>query len=137
VKIKVSRFRVEQRKLFDEYGWTLPEGGAVLKKGGGASAASTPRKTPTTKKRTAEILDADDAVDAEGEEMGTPSKKPKTTRKPQGKATTKGKGKKSDELIREESVEEDDGGVDVGDGGNGGGHGIKEEDVDEELGDMV
>lgn len=127
VKIKVSRFRVEQRKLFDEYGWTLPDGGAVLKKGG--SAASTPRKTPTTKKRGADTLDADDAGTGEGDEMGTPSRKPRV-KKGMSKGGNKDRGKKGDEVVKEEGVEEDE--VHLGDG-----VGVKEEEVDEELGEMV
>jgi hypothetical protein len=115
IRNRISALRVKQRDLYLELAWDLPEGGA------GHSAkktAGTPRKTPTTKKRAADMLDADDAVDAEGEEMGTPSKKPRAK---------KAKGKKGDEVIKEESVE---GKVDLGDG-------IKEEDIDEELGEMV
>jgi len=85
VKIKVSRFRVEQRKLFDEYGWTLPDGGAVLKK------TPTPRKN---KKRDAEAEGEDD------EEEETPKAK-----KPRGRKT---KAKKEESV--EAEVEEEDSG---------------------------
>ncbi|KAI4918658.1 hypothetical protein J4E90_003045 [Alternaria incomplexa] len=83
VKIKVSRFRVEQRKLFDEYGWTLPDGGAVLKK------TPTPRKN---KKRDAEAEDEEDSSDE------TPKAK-----KPRGR---KAKAKKEESV--EAEVEEED-----------------------------
>ncbi|KAI4704910.1 hypothetical protein J4E89_009495 [Alternaria sp. Ai002NY15] len=86
VKIKVSRFRVEQRKLFDEYGWTLPDGGAVLKK------TPTPRKN---KKRDAE---AEGEEDEEDEEDKTPKAK-----KPRGR---KAKAKKEESV--EAEVEEED-----------------------------
>ncbi|KAI4607244.1 hypothetical protein J4E83_009700 [Alternaria metachromatica] len=89
VKIKVSRFRVEQRKLFDEYGWTLPDGGAVLKK------TPTPRKN---KKRDAE----EDAGEEDGVEDETPKAK-----KPRGR---KAKVKK-EESVEAEVEEEDGGGV--------------------------
>ncbi|KAI4915388.1 uncharacterized protein J4E92_009342 [Alternaria infectoria] len=93
VKIKVSRFRVEQRKLFDEYGWTLPDGGAVLKK------TPTPRKN---KKRGAEA-EAGEGDDVEEE---TPKAK-----KPRGrKAKAKGKAKK-EACVEAEVEEEDDGKV--------------------------
>ncbi|KAI4681368.1 uncharacterized protein J4E84_007604 [Alternaria hordeiaustralica] len=87
VKIKVSRFRVEQRKLFDEYGWTLPDGGAVLKK------TPTPRKN---KKRDAE----EEAGDGDDVEEETPKAK-----KPRGR---KAKAKK--EACVEAEVEEEDSG---------------------------
>ncbi|KAI4929148.1 hypothetical protein J4E85_005773 [Alternaria conjuncta] len=87
VKIKVSRFRVEQRKLFDEYGWTLPDGGAVLKK------TPTPRKN---KKRDAEAEGEND------EEDETPKAK-----KPRGR---KAKAKK-EESVEAEAEEEDSGEV--------------------------
>jgi len=83
VKIKVSRFRVEQRKLFDEYGWTLPDGGAVLKK------TPTPRKN---KKRDAE-------ADGEEEESDETPK----AKKPRGR---KAKAKKEESV--EAEVEEED-----------------------------
>ncbi|KAI4678922.1 uncharacterized protein J4E88_006210 [Alternaria novae-zelandiae] len=83
VKIKVSRFRVEQRKLFDEYGWTLPDGGAVLKK------TPTPRKN---KKRDTE------AEGEEDEEDETPKAK-----KPRGR---KAKAKK-EACVEAEAEEED------------------------------
>jgi len=87
VKIKVSRFRVEQRKLFDEYGWTLPDGGAVLKK------TPTPRKN---KKR-----DAEEEV-GEGDDVDEDTPKAK---KPRGR---KAKAKK--EACVEAEVEEEDSG---------------------------
>ncbi|KAI4653157.1 uncharacterized protein J4E79_008670 [Alternaria viburni] len=87
VKIKVSRFRVEQRKLFDEYGWTLPDGGAVLKK------TPTPRKN---KKRDAE----EEAGDGDDVEEETPKAK-----KPRGR---KSKAKKEESV--EAEVEEEDSG---------------------------
>ncbi|KAI4663289.1 uncharacterized protein J4E78_003700 [Alternaria triticimaculans] len=89
VKIKVSRFRVEQRKLFDEYGWTLPDGGAVLKK------TPTPRKN---KKRDAE----EEAGDGDDVEEETPKAK-----KPRGR---KAKAKK-EEIVEAEVEEEDSGKV--------------------------
>jgi hypothetical protein len=46
VKIKVSRFRVEQRNMYDQLGWQLPEGGAVNKKRkeGDREGGETPKK---------------------------------------------------------------------------------------------
>ncbi|KAI4945859.1 hypothetical protein J4E91_007773 [Alternaria rosae] len=114
VKIKVSRFRVEQRKLFDEYGWTLPDGGAVLKKGGGAA---TPRKTPGSKKRSAEAVDGADGE--EEDELATPTKKPRG-RKPK---------------VKKEEVEEED--ISSGGGEKGESVGVKEEVLDEEIEDMI
>ncbi|KAH6848476.1 hypothetical protein BKA58DRAFT_349026 [Alternaria rosae] len=91
VKIKVSRFRVEQRKLFDEYGWTLPDGGAVLKKG------------------------AVDGADGEEEdELATPTKKPRG-RKPKAKKEdveeeyiSSGGGEKRESVgVKEEVLDEE------------------------------
>jgi hypothetical protein len=88
VQVRVSLLRVEQRKLFDEHGWTLPDGGAVSKK------TATPRKTTAGKKRGADAVDGDE--DEAGEEMGTPSKKPRAR---------KAKAKKED--VFEEQIEDD------------------------------
>ncbi|KAI4606092.1 hypothetical protein J4E80_010300 [Alternaria sp. BMP 0032] len=85
VKIKVSRFRVEQRKLFDEYGWTLPDGGAVLKK------TPTPRKN---KKRDAEAEGEND------EEDETPKAK-----KPRGRPAKAKKGSSVEAEVEEEHSE--------------------------------
>jgi hypothetical protein len=106
VKIKVSRFRVEQRKLYDEYGWVLPDGGARLKSGPATPKKATPKKA-TPKKRT-----ADDSGDAEEGETETPVKK---ERKPRAKKAKKEEVKeKSDEEVEE-----------VG--------GVKQEVLDEEV----
>jgi hypothetical protein len=103
VKIKVSRFRVEQRKLYDEYGWVLPDGGARLKSGPATPKKATPKKaTPkkaTPKKATPKKRTADDSGDAEEGETGTPVKK---ERKPRAKKAKKEEVKeKSDEEVEE------------------------------------
>ncbi|KAI4663288.1 uncharacterized protein J4E78_003699 [Alternaria triticimaculans] len=125
VQVRVSLLRVEQRKLYEEYGWTLPEGGAKAK-----TPVTTPRKTPNNKtasgkKRGAGILEGDggDGLDEE-EELATPSKKPRAK-----KAKTKSKKEES----VEDAVEEED----VSSGGDGKNVGVKEEVLDEELDEMV
>ncbi|KAI4704909.1 hypothetical protein J4E89_009494 [Alternaria sp. Ai002NY15] len=126
VQVRVSLLRVEQRKLYEEYGWTLPEGGAKAK-----TPVTTPRKTPNNKtasgkKRGAGILEGDggDGEGVEEEDVATPSKKPRAK-----KAKTKSKKEES----VEDAVEED--------GSEGGGDaksvGVKEEVLDEELDEMV
>jgi hypothetical protein len=99
VQVRVSKLRVEQRKLYEEYGWTLPDGAAKTK------APVTPRKnntstatsTSTPKKRSA---DADADADAEAtSEQGTPKTKKPRTRKP--------KAGKKEAVVEEEGVEED------------------------------
>jgi hypothetical protein len=69
VKIKVSRFRVEQRNMYEELGWTLPEGGAASKPGkkravkeGEDGEAETPtrkQRTPRKKKEKAGVAEAE------------------------------------------------------------------------------
>ncbi|KAL6164684.1 hypothetical protein ACJQWK_09408 [Exserohilum turcicum] len=113
VKIKVSRFRVEQRKLYDEYGWVLPEGGAKLRK------TETPAKdnnsssstaTPNKNKRSADDADTE-----------TPTKKPRAR---------KSKQKKEEETSASaaETETETENGLD-----GGGGGGIKEEEVETQV----
>ncbi|KAI4915389.1 uncharacterized protein J4E92_009343 [Alternaria infectoria] len=116
IRNRISALRVKQRDLYLDLAWDLPEGGA------GHSAkktATTPRKTPGSKKRGAE---AGDGADGEEDEVATPSKKPRAK-----KAKTQAKKKE------EESVEED--GSEGGDGGKN--IGVKEEVLDEELDEMV
>ncbi|KAH3907013.1 hypothetical protein HBI56_113970 [Parastagonospora nodorum] len=54
VRIKCSRFRVEQRNLYEELGWALPDGGAVKKtpskRGADDQGEGTPTKKPRAKK---------------------------------------------------------------------------------------
>jgi hypothetical protein len=76
VRIKCSRFRVEQRNLYEQLGWDLLVGGAVK------NQKETPSKTPTKR------------VTEDGEEQETPTKKPRT---PKVK-----KGKKVDEVKSDE-----------------------------------
>ncbi|KAF2028383.1 hypothetical protein EK21DRAFT_69884 [Setomelanomma holmii] len=71
VKIKCSRFRVEQRNMYEELGWTLPEGGA------GHSG---------TKRKKMGVSKGDDG----DEEKGGPTKKPRAK-----KAGGKKDGKKA------------------------------------------
>ncbi|KAI4613295.1 uncharacterized protein J4E87_009942 [Alternaria ethzedia] len=127
VQVRVSLLRVEQRKLYEEYGWTLPEGGAKAK-----TPVTTPRKTPggktaNGKKRGADVLDAVEGDGGDGldeDEVATPSKKPRAK-----KAKTKSKKEES----VEDAVEEED----VSSGGDGKSVGVKEEVLDEELDEMV
>ncbi|KAL6160211.1 hypothetical protein ACJBU6_01558 [Exserohilum turcicum] len=114
VKIKVSRFRVEQRKLYDEYGWVLPEGGAKLRKtetpakDNNSSSSST--ATPNKNKRSADDADTE-----------TPTKKPRAR---------KSKQKKEEETSASaaETETETENGLD-----GGGGGGIKEEEVETQV----
>ncbi|OAL02578.1 hypothetical protein IQ06DRAFT_367114 [Phaeosphaeriaceae sp. SRC1lsM3a] len=72
VKIKVSRFRVQQRDLYKELGWDLPEGGAKRKNsGGGGSREETPTKKARTpskkgKKEVEEKVEEDEVESEEG-----------------------------------------------------------------------
>ncbi|KAH7074614.1 hypothetical protein BKA63DRAFT_596131 [Paraphoma chrysanthemicola] len=81
VKIRTSRLRVEQRNMYEQLGWTLPEGGATKKAG--------------TKKRGA----ADD--EGVGGENGDAEKEKE---KPAKKARAK-KAKKEEKKADEEKVE--------------------------------
>ncbi|KAI4941381.1 hypothetical protein J4E86_010413 [Alternaria arbusti] len=122
VQVRVSLLRVEQRKLYEEYGWTLPEGGAKAK-----TPVTTPRKTPLSKKRGAGVVEGDgDGLEDGGEEAATPSKKPRGK-----KGAGKAKGKKEESV--EDAVEEDG----SEEGGGGKSVGVKEEVLDEELDEMV
>ncbi|KAI4678921.1 uncharacterized protein J4E88_006209 [Alternaria novae-zelandiae] len=117
VQVRVSLLRVEQRKLYEEYGWTLPEGGAKAK-----TPVTTPRKTPGGKKRGVDAVEGDGLDE---DEVATPSKKPHAK-----KAKTKSKKEES----AEDAVEED--GSEEG-GGDGKNVGVKDEVLDEELDEMV
>ncbi|KAF2639004.1 hypothetical protein P280DRAFT_481775 [Massarina eburnea CBS 473.64] len=70
VRIKVSKFRIEQRAIYAEQGWTAPDG----------KPATAANETPKGKKRAA----TDDNDDADG---GT--KPQKSAKKARGKATAK------------------------------------------------
>ncbi|KAH8733212.1 hypothetical protein GQ44DRAFT_23025 [Phaeosphaeriaceae sp. PMI808] len=85
VKIKVSRFRVEQRNQYEQLGWELPEGGAGHGKRKGAGEGGTPGKKIKGK------------MEEEGEvEVPTPCKK------------ARGKGGKKSVLKEEEKEEKED-----------------------------
>jgi hypothetical protein len=90
VKIKCSRFRVEQRNLYEQLGWQLFDGGAVKKKK--KKKKETTTKTPT--KRGAE----------DGEEQKTATKKPRTPRAKKGKKVDE---PKSDEGEPEGEIDAD------------------------------
>jgi len=117
VKIKCSRFRVEQRNLYEELGWDLPDGGAVKKtpvkrgaKGEGVDGETPTKKTPVKR-----------GADDQGED--TPMKKPRAPREKKGKVEKDVVGK--DEVVKsdEDEVEvEAEGEVTAG---------VKEEQVDD------
>ena len=117
IRNRISALRVKQRDLYLDLSWDLPEGGA------GHSAkktATTPRKTPLSKKRGVDAVEADGLDE---EEVATPSKKPRVK-----KAKTQAK-KKEEESVEEDGSEER--------GGDGKNVGVKEEVLDEELDEMV
>lgn len=94
MKIRTSRLRVEQRKLFEEYGWAMP----------GGVAGNSAKKS--NKKRDAEVLNGD-------AEPVTPTKKPRTKK---GKTvemdeelqTPTSAASKKDVIVKEEVEEVED-----------------------------
>jgi hypothetical protein len=61
LKIKVSRFRVEQRTLYEQLGWQLPEGAASQKRKRGTSA-----EKPTAKRAKKEMAKGSESEDEIG-----------------------------------------------------------------------
>ncbi|CAN9384865.1 unnamed protein product [Alternaria alternata] len=102
VQVRVSLLRVEQRKLFEEYGWTLPEGAAKAK-GPVTPRKNTTPKATTPKKRAA--LGADGDGEGDGSEDGTPKAKKARGRKPKVEVKEKSVEKESVEEDGEEDVE--------------------------------
>ncbi|KAF1947138.1 hypothetical protein EJ02DRAFT_430325 [Clathrospora elynae] len=93
IQIKCSRFRVEQRKLYDEYGWTLPESGVKSK--------GTPNKAPATPRKNRAAGDDDDEATGEGDGAGDGgTETPKKETKPPAKRAKK-------ELVKEVSSDDD------------------------------
>jgi hypothetical protein len=86
IRNRISALRAKQRDLYEELGWTLPEGGAT-KKGAGT--------TPAKRKKT----------DDEGEE--TPSKKARGKKKTAAAKSEDEEGEGSGGEIKEEQVEDD------------------------------
>jgi len=73
VKIKTSRFRVEQRNMYEELGWQLPEGGAGSKRkkaADGTAEPETPTKSPAKKPRAKKGSKAAKAKESEGSDEG-------------------------------------------------------------------
>lgn len=85
ITVRVSKLRVEQRELYNDLGWDLPEGGAKRKAGGADGETPTPTKKPRTpskkggKKAVEEASEEDDGegvnvkkevVKDEGDEEG-------------------------------------------------------------------
>ncbi|RYN79029.1 hypothetical protein AA0117_g3849 [Alternaria alternata] len=102
VQVRVSLLRVEQRKLFEEYGWTLPEGAAKAK-GPVTPRKNTTPKATTPKKRAA--LGADGDGEGDDSEDGTPKAKKARGRKPKVEVKEKSVEKESVEEDGEEDVE--------------------------------
>ncbi|KAF2128347.1 hypothetical protein P153DRAFT_35311 [Dothidotthia symphoricarpi CBS 119687] len=99
VRIRVSKYRVEQRKRFDELGWEMPEG---------VKAPATPRKkepaTPRKKRDASEVAGGDDGAE-------TPKKKPraKKTKKvePEQEADVEHEVSAMEGAVKEEEVKEE------------------------------
>ncbi|CAG5188750.1 uncharacterized protein ALTATR162_LOCUS12024 [Alternaria atra] len=103
IRNRISTLRVKQRDLYLELSWELPEGGAghSAKK----TAKTTPRKTASAKKRTADAIGDGFGDEGEnGEEIETPSKKPRARK---GKKENLGEGWEEEMVEDESGVEED------------------------------
>ncbi|KAH9860275.1 hypothetical protein IAQ61_012060 [Plenodomus lingam] len=118
IRNRVSKLRVQQRTLYEELGWELPEGGATKRTANASGSSGTPTATP--KKRVAGVGAGAGPADGLEAEQGTPTKKARGQVKVAGKPKAGGK----------KSVQQDLGRGD--EGAEGGGFKVKEEVLDDE-----
>ncbi|KAF2823953.1 hypothetical protein CC86DRAFT_408965 [Ophiobolus disseminans] len=102
VKIKCSRFRVEQRNTYEELGWQLPEGGAGAKRK--KDEPDTPVKKPRAKKET-KAKESEDDGEGVKDEPETPVKKPRAKKAAKAKES-EDDGEGVGVGVKEENIED-------------------------------
>ncbi|KAH7386779.1 hypothetical protein DE146DRAFT_182442 [Phaeosphaeria sp. MPI-PUGE-AT-0046c] len=71
ITVRVSKLRVEQRDLYKELGWELPEGGAKRKaSGAGEESPAKKARSPTKKGKKSDEEKVVEEEDRAGEEVG-------------------------------------------------------------------